>query len=64
MILKNIFGNLNIITEYNAGFSPTQLSGQETWTRNKFISLMVIIQIFKITDLFLMKFSSWKNTEK
>ena len=56
--------NLNIITEYNATLSPTKLSGQEVWTRHEFILLMVTVQIFKITDLFLQKFSSQENAEK
>ena len=54
----------NIITEYNATFSPTKLSGQEAWTRYEFISLIVTVQIFKITDPFLRKFSSQENAEK
>ena len=40
------------------------MSGQETWTRYEFISLMVTVQIFKITDLFLRQFSSQENAEK
>ena len=62
--VNNIFANLNIITEYNAIFSPTKLSEREAWTRYEFISLMVTEQIFKITDLFLRKFSSQENAEK
>ena len=62
--VKNIFANLNIITEYKSTFSPTKLSGEETWTRYKFIPLMVTVQIFKITDLFLRKFPSQENAEK
>ena len=56
--------NLNIITEYNATLSPTKLSGQEAWTQYEFISLMVTVKIFEITDLFLRKFSSQENAEK
>ena len=62
--VKNIFANLNIITEYNASFSATKVSGQEAWKRYEFISLMVTVQIFKITDLFLRKLSSRENVEK
>ena len=53
--LKILIANLNITTEYNATFSPKKLSGQEAWTQYKFTSLMVTVQIFKITDLFLRK---------
>ena len=48
------------MTEYNATFSPTKLSGQEAWTRYEFISLMVTVQIFKITDFFEKMFKSGK----
>ena len=63
-MVKNIFANLNIITKNNATFSPKELSGQGAWTRYEFISLMVTVQIFKITDLFLRKFLSQENAEK
>ena len=52
------------ITEYNASFSPTNLSGQKAWTRNEFISLTITVQIFEITDLFLRKISSQENAKK
>ena len=38
--------------------------GQEAWTRYEFISLMLTVQILKITDLFLRKLSSQENAEK
>ena len=63
-MFKNIFANLNIITEDNATFSTIKISGQKAWTRYEFISLMVTVQIFKITDLFLRKFSSQENAEQ
>ena len=62
--VKNIFVNLNIITEYSATFSPTKLSGQEAWTRYEFISSIVTVQIFKIIHSFLRKFLSQENAEK
>ena len=52
------------VTQYNATFWPTQLSGQEAWTWYRFILLMVTVQIFKITDLFLSKFSSQENAHR
>ena len=51
-IVKNISANLNIITDYNATFSPTQLSGQEAWTRYEFISLMVTVKYLKLLIYF------------
>ena len=62
--VQNIFPHPNIITEYNATFATTQLSGQEARKRYEFILLMVTVQIFKITDLCLRKFSSQENAEK
>ena len=36
---------------------------KKLWTLYELISLMVTVQIFKITDLFLRKFSSQENAK-